>query len=212
MIDFDNENLAKNLPDAFAKDSDSNNYKILENEKYVLSEHLDDIWDIYTILDIDNATDKTLDRYGERVGQARGSAADDKYLIMIKARIMRNIGNGTYPSVLQSMALTFGCETTDISIKEADEPCHIEEISLPLAVLDTVNGCGMTAKQVTQIIKSLLPICVTVDTVALEGTFEFSDSENDYDYKKGFNDAEGGSLGGYLGYMSSDENEPILPI
>lgn len=209
MIDFDNENLAKNLPDAFAKDSDSNNYKILENEKYVLGEHLDHIWDIYTILDIDNATGKTLDRYGERVGQSRGLAADDKYLIMIKARIMRNIGNGTYPSILQSMVLTFGCTADKIYIEETDEPCHIKTVTLPL---DVLNSCDMTVKQVTQIIKSLLPICVTVDTVALEGTFEFSDSESDYDDKKGFNDAEGGSLGGYLGYMSSDENEPILPI
>lgn len=209
MIDFDNENLAKNLPDAFAKDSDSNNYKILENEKYVLREHLEDLWEIYTILDIDNATGETLDRYGERVGQARGLANDAQYLFMIKARIMRNLGNGSYPSVLQSLVLTFGCDPDKVYIEETDNPCQVAMVTMPL---DILNTSGMTVKQVSELVKTLLPICVTMDTLSLQGTFTFSDSENEYNELEGFNDVEGGNIGGYLGYMSSDENEPILPI
>lgn len=209
MIDFDNDNLAGNLPDSFAKDGESNNYKILENERIAVEEHLRDIWDIYEILDIDNAKGKILDCYGERVGQARGQATDEQYIFMVKSRIMRSLCNGAYPSVLQSMVLTFGCSAKDICIEETDEPCHIKMITLPL---DVLNSCDMTVNQITQIIKSILPICITVDTFSLEGTFEFSDSESEYNGLKGFNDVEGGSLGGYLGYMSSDENEPILPI
>lgn len=209
MIDFDKDNYAKNLPDSFVKDKDSNNYKILENERYVVEEHLNDLYGIYEILNIDNAYGKTLDIYGERVGQPRGLATDSQYILMIKAKIMRSLGNGTYPSVLKSLCMTFGCNAEQVYIMETEEPCQVKMVTLPL---DILNTSGMTVNQVTQLIKSILPICITIDSLSLEGTFEFSDGENDYDETKGFCDAEGGSIGGYLGYMSSDENEPILPI
>lgn len=209
MIDFNKDNYAKNLPDSFAKEADSNNYKILETERAAVEEHLADLYGIYEIINIDNAYGKTLDRYGERVGQPRGLATDEQYILMIKAKIMRALGNGTYSSVLKSLCETFGCEPEQVYIEETDEPCLVNMVTLPL---DILNKSGMTVTQVTQLIKTLLPICVRLDSLSLEGTFEFSESEGVYDEAKGFCDVEGGSIGGYLGYMSSDENEPILPI
>lgn len=209
MIDFKKDNYAKNLPDSFRKDNESNNFKILENERLAVEEHLNDLYSIYEIINIDNAYGKTLDRYGERVGQPRGLANDEQYILMIKAKIMRALGNGTYSSVLNSLCMTFGCEPESVYIEETEEPCLVKMVTLPL---DVLNSSGMTVTQVTQLIKTLLPICVRLDGLSLEGTFEFSDSENVYDEVKGFCDVEGGSIGGYLGYMSSDENEPILPI
>lgn len=209
MIDFNKDNYAKNLPDSFAKEADSNNYKILENERLSIEEHLTDLYGIYEIINIDNAYGKTLDRYGERVGQPRGLATDEQYILMIKAKIMRALGNGTYSSVLKSLCETFGCEPEQVYIEETDEPCLVNMVTLPL---DILNKSGMTVTQVTQLIKTLLPICVRLDSLSLEGTFEFAESEGVYDEAKGFCDVEGGSIGGYLGYMSSDENEPILPI
>lgn len=209
MIDFKKDNYAKNLPDAFRKDTDSNNYKILENERIAVEEHLSDLYSIYEIINLDNASGKTLDRYGERVGQPRGLATDEQYILMIKAKILRALGNGTYSSVLNSLCMTFGCEPESVYIEETEEPCLVKMVTLPL---DILNSSGMTVTQVTQLIKTLLPVCVRLDGLSLEGTFEFADSENVYDEAKGFCDVEGGSIGGYLGYMSSDENEPILPI
>lgn len=209
MIDFNKDNYAKNLPDSFRKDNESNNYKILENERLSIEEHLADLYGIYEIINIDNAYGKTLDRYGERVGQPRGLATDEQYILMIKAKIMRALGNGTYSSVLKSLCETFGCEPEQVYIEETDEPCLVNMVTLPL---DILNKSGMTVMQVTQLIKTLLPICVRLDSLSLEGTFEFAESEGVYDEAKGFCDVEGGSIGGYLGYMSSDENEPILPI
>ena len=209
MIDFKKDNYAKNLPDSFRKDNESNNFKILENERLAVEEHLNDLYSIYEIINIDNAYGKTLDRYGERVGQPRGLANDEQYILMIKAKIMRALGNGTYSSVLNSLCMTFGCEPEQVYIEETEEPCLVKMVTLPL---DILNSSGMTVTQVTQLIKTLLPICVRLDGLSLEGTFEFSDNENVYDKAKGFCDVEGGSIGGYLGYMSSDENEPILPI
>lgn len=209
MIDFDKYNLAKNLPDSFRKDNESNNYKILENERLSIEEHLSDLYGIYEILELDNAHDKTLDRYGERVGQPRGLATDAQYILMIKAKIMRALGNGTYPSVLKSLCMTFNCEPKQVYIEETNEPCQVKMVTLPL---DILNTSGMTVNQVTQLIQSILPICIRMDSLSLEGTFEFADNENDYNITKGFCDAEGGNIGGYLGYISSDTNEPVLPI
>ena len=50
MKEFDFENQAKNLPDSFAKSPDSNNYKILTNEKKYR----------YNPIDIQTGTDITL--------------------------------------------------------------------------------------------------------------------------------------------------------
>lgn len=209
MIDFNKDNYAKNLPDSFQKNTDSNNYKILENERLSVEEHLTDLYCVYEVLNIDNAYGKTLDRYGERVGQPRGLATDSQYILMIKAKIMRALGNGTYPSVLRSLCITFGCEPEQVYIEETDEPCLVNMVTLPL---DILNKSGMTVNQVTLLIKSILPVCVRLDSLSLEGTFEFAEGEGVYDEAKGFCDVEDGSIGGYLGYMSSDENEPILPI
>ena len=209
MLDFNRTELEKNLPDSYCKANGSNNQKLLETEKASLDEHTKDLWDLFSILDIDNGFGKTLDRYGARVGQARGAASDEKYIILIKSKIMRNLNNGAYPSILKSLCATFDCSPDEVFIGETENPCSVSMVSLPL---DVINRVGMTASQILAIVKSLLPICVTLDSVSLEGTFEFSDSENEQSATKGFTDVEGGSIGGYFGYMSGDDSEPILPI
>ena len=96
---FDKDNYAKNLPDAFAKNPESNNYKILEIEHTAQVDMLKTLHEIYECLNLEKATGKTLDRYGDRVGQIRGAATDEQYRTMIKARMLRNLTNGSYKSV-----------------------------------------------------------------------------------------------------------------
>ena len=209
MIDFDKNNYAKNLPDAFLKTEDSNNFKILDIERQSIDEHTADLYSIFEIMNLDNAKGKTLDRYGERVGQPRGLATDSQYILMIKAKIMRALGNGTYASVLNSLCITFGCDASQVYIEESEEPCLISKITLPLSILNTT---GMTVNQAISLIKTLLPICIRFNDLDLNGTFEFDDNENVYDELKGFCDIENGSIGGYLGYTTSDVNDPELPF
>lgn len=209
MLDFKKDRLELNLPDCFDKSEDSNNHKLLETERQSIDKHSDDLWDIFQILDLDNARNKTLDHYGARVGQARGLADDEKYLILIKSKIMRNLNNGTYPSILNSICATFDCKPEEVYIGETNNPCNVSMVALPL---DIINRVGMSATQIIALVKSLLPICITLDNVSLEGTFEFASGEGETDNNKGFSDVEGGTIGGYLGYMSGDEDEPILPI
>ncbi len=203
-----NKELVKNLPDAFKKTTDSNNFKILEVEKRTLAEIREKLHQIDNILDINNATGKTLDLYGERVGQARGVAPDEKYLLMIKAKIMRNLSSGSYPSIITALCRTFNCEPSQVFITDGDEPCTVTVTTLPLTV---INKAGLTTSQTVAIIKSLLPVGVSLNSFLFEGTFEFSANENEYDEEKGFADDEG-TIGGYLGATSGDETDTPLPI
>ena len=205
-----NENLVKNLPDAFKKTTDSNNFKILEIEKRTLADIRTDLQEIDNILDINNARGKTLDLYGERVGQVRGVADDDKYILMIKAKIMRNLSNGSYPSIVNAICETFSCEPSKVYITDGDDPFTVNIVTLPLEV---INKAGLSTSQTLAMIKSMLPVGVSLTSFLFDGTFEFGANENDYDEGKGFAISESDqSIGGYLGATQGDETDVILPI
>lgn len=206
MINFDVNNLVKNLTDAFSKPYESNNYKILETEREQIEVYLEDLNSIYEMLNLDIAYGATLDRYGERVGVTRGNAADEQYRVMIKAKIMRTLGNGTYPSVIKSLCGTFNLEIIEADIVENDAPCTVEKAVLPFRA---IQESGMTIEQIMALICSLLPITVTLNVLDLTGTFEFSELENEYDEFKGFSDSVG-NIGGYFGCSSGDISS--LPI
>ena len=206
-------NLVKNLPDVYKKTTDSNNFKILEVERLSLEYIRERLREIDNILDINNAKGKTLDLYGERVGQARGVAADDKYLLMIKAKIARNLSNGSYPSIISALCQTFDCEPSEIFITDGDKPCTVNVKELPLTV---INKAGLTTSQTVAIIKSLLPAGVSLNSFSFEGTFEFGANEYEIGINVkgepcGFYDVEQ-DKGGYLGATAGDENDIPLPI
>lgn len=205
-----NQNLVKNLPDAYKKTTDSNNFKILEVERLACEDLRKTLQEIDNILDIDNAKGKTLDMYGERVGQARGLANDDKYILMIKAKIMRNLSNGSYPSIINALCETFECEPSQVLVIDDTEPCTVKVMSLPLSV---INAAGLTISQTLAIIKSILPVGISLTSFYFEGTFEFGTDENEIDETKGFAISEADqSIGGELGAMQGDEQDITLPI
>lgn len=205
---FNKINHAKNLPDTYRKDVDSNNYKILEIERSACERLRDALRDIYGILDIDNARGKTLDMYGERVGQLRGNATDEQYIVMIKAKIMRNMANGSYNAICDAICATFGCEKSDILIEETAEPCHVNASVFPVT---QINEAGFTATQAIAILQSLIPICITLDPILI-GSFTFADGEGDFDDEKGFTDVEGGTIGGDFAVVYGSDEETVLPI
>lgn len=210
MKEFDFDNHVNNLPDCYNKDTSKNNYKILATEKAVTDGLRKDIEAIYGVLDLNNATGKTLDLYGEMMNQPRGQASDDQYIFMIRSKIMRNISGGDYKSVVKAICQTFDCEPSEVRIKETEQPCTVELVSLPLG---NINTAGLTITQTIAMIKQLLPICTSVESVYFDGTFEFSAAaEYEEDDKAGFCDVESGTTGGYFGDFYSEENEIILPI
>lgn len=209
MAEF-NAEYVKNLPDTYAKSKTSNNYKILSIVQGTGTEIKQSIEDIHNSLDIEKATGKTLDLYGEMLGQARGFATDQQYRVMLKARIMRNVMNGDYKSLSSATCMMFGCNPDEFYIDESEKAGAVNIITVPYRVL---NYVGLSADQTIELIKVLMPIGVTVDSVSLVGTFEFGESESEYDENKGMAASEADqTIGGYLGYLSQSTDEKPLPI
>ena len=203
-----NKNLVKNLPDAYRKTPDSNNFKILEVERIACNDLRETLHSINDILDINNARGKTLDLYGARVGQPRGLANDAKYLLMIKAKIMRNLSYGTYASVVNALGATFDCDPSLIIIEDGEEPFTARIVAIPLGA---IIQAGLTTTQAYAIVKSLLPIGIKLTSFVFEGTFEFGAGEDDFDDAKGFANNEG-TIGGYFGTTFTNDSDEILPI
>lgn len=196
MSEFITDNYAMNMPDCYCKTTESNNFKLLELERLTTEKYRETLQDLFNILDLDNARGKTLDMYGDMVGQARGSATDEQYILMIKAKLMRNLSNGSYPSVLNALCVTFNCNPSEICITEGDEPCTIESVALPL---DIIIKSNMSTYDTIYLIKQLLPVGIELKSYFFDGTFTFSDIENEYNEEEGFGDVEDSDIGGYFG-------------
>jgi len=198
VTQFIRDKPEQNLPDAYRKNSDSNNAKLLGIECDAVRALSDAVNAIYDSLDIDKAYGKTLDLYGDMVSQARGKATDEQYRILIKNQITRNFCNGDYNSLMSALCVTFNCNPSDISLVEPEEPCRLRVEGLPIAKLNESNIDITTA---ILIVQNLVPVGVQLESISFSGTFEFSGGTTlEYDAQKGFAD-DAQSIGGYLGLV-----------
>ena len=202
------------LPDCYRKDPESNNMKMLELGRVAAEQLRADIQVVLDSLDLGHATGKTLDLYGDMLGQRRGLLNDEQYRYMLLTRIGRNVVQGDYQSIMNALALMFGSSQGDISLDdlelgEEERPCVVKLTKFPIAVL--VNA-GFSSRQAVQMIESLLPICITLAADNFEGTFEFAELAGDYSEEAGFANLEQ-TIGGYFGLLlGEDDKIPILPI
>lgn len=203
------ETLIDNLPDCYKKDKGSNNYKLLELSKKNVDAFRECLISIENSLNLNNARGATLDLYGKLVGQSRGLATDEQYILLIKTRIMRNLANGSNKGVVYALCAILNCEQSQVHITDTNNPCEVV-ITVPLG---SIIEAELTVKQFNQLVKSILPVGVVLSANTIyEGTFEFSAAENEQNETAGFCDVEGGTIGGYFGALSSEENETVLPI
>lgn len=203
------DELIKNLPDCYNKNPNSNNYKLMQLIQYDRDRFKEELEDLWNSLDLDKADTSTLNLYGDMVKQQRGLLDDDKYRILIKTKIARNMCCGDYRSIVNCICQILDCTPSDVHIIEKDEPCVIYASQIPLR---KIIEADMTATQFTQILKTLLPVGITLDASVYGGTFEFSDLEFEASQTAGFCQNEGDNYGGYLGVLSEEENQTVLPI
>lgn len=194
IVDYINE-----LPDAYRKDNESNNYKLLLMEAGLSADFREDIQAVEDMLDIYKATGQTLDLYGETYDQARGGLTDEQYRIIILQRIARNMVKGDYNSIVNALAVAFNTTNDMVRFSETSNPAEVRLESMPYTVL---LNAGITAEQFRQMILNILPVGVNLGAVALEGTFEFG-GVDDYDETKGFGNIEQ-TVGGYFGLLVTD--------
>ncbi len=206
---FDRTNLARNLPDTYPKDRNSNIYKLLQIEREAVGTLDNTLIQLAEMLDIDKATGVVLDVYGDEIGQKRGNANDDQYRILIKAKAAQNLSNGTYASICNALCITFNCDKSAIKFEDGDIPCSVKATVFPVV---EINEAGFTAQQAMDIIQSLLPICVTLEPIVVDGTFVFADAEDVIDTTKGFGGYEGDTVGGTFGAIYGAADEETLSI
>ncbi len=199
MKEFNYENLALNLPDAYAKKETSNNYKFLKSDKHISNLIKDALDKIFDILDFENATGYTLDMYGERLQLKRGTMTDEQYLIMLKAQIAKSMSDGTRSFIIEVLSFILNCDKSEIDktlqIKSDTDTGYVIIDRLPFAWLIDV---GFSQEQMIELIEILLSCGVHVRKAMFTGTLEFGDDEDDYDDFKGLSDDKS-SIGGYFG-------------
>lgn len=195
MAIFNYENFEKNLPDAFRKDKDSNNYKLLLVDKHIYDKIDAMFQSIYRILDIDNATGKTLDWYGTRLNLKRGTLTDAQYLIRLKAKIAQSFSDGSRDSVAKALAFVLSSTPDKIKLKSLGNNT-VQIMDLPMTVLSEARISG---EEITAIVKDMLPQGISVKA-EFGGTFEFARNDGEYDANSGFADING-TVGGYFGLL-----------
>lgn len=96
------------MPRQYARDEDSNNYKLL---KIIAENSVENLAIQQTILkfwDVDQAEGYGLDRLGKDVGISRGSWEDEEYRKMIKIQSILNLSEGDIETMNQIMDAYMG--------------------------------------------------------------------------------------------------------
>lgn len=197
------------LPDSYAKGNKSNNYKLLNLNEQAIADVKADAQALLESLDIQKATGRTLDLYGDLLQQKRGALNDEQYRILLLRKVGVNVAQGNYSTVIDILKQMFKCEANEIVLEDGTEPCTVVLKTFPLEVL---ISAGFTGDQAVAMIEALLPMGVTIDNVTFEGTFEFAETADEYDEEKGFANVEQ-TIGGYLGLLfGGDTDSLVLPI
>ncbi|MEK3824421.1 hypothetical protein [Paenibacillus sp. FSL K6-1558] len=207
--------LIRKLTDVYAKNPNSNIGKLLRIISESISEVKEGFEKIERWRDIDEAKGTTLDQIGANVGQKRGAASDDVYRILIKSKIARNLSKGDVNTIIRVIALAVGADYSDIKITaKFNDPLEPEPaaISLMRLPLDKLAASGIELNQFVQIIQKTVGAGISVQSVELQGTFEFGGLPETVDPATGFGDVNDESVGGTLGAVYQAGTNTDLPI
>ncbi len=207
------KDLVSKLTDVFNKNPLSNISKIfvIVSEQFQkIEETLHQIEDYH---DIEKAEGVTLDYIGSNVGQARGTADDPVYRLLIRSRIARNLSQGTVDSIIEVLSISLDCSASEINIKElpydpiTKEPAAIGLIAVPLEKLHMI---GMDLTDFIRVVQKTVSAGVRVGKIEFSGTFEFGTTTIERS-SFGFANIEK-TIGGTLGKIFIIDKESRLPL
>lgn len=187
----------KKLPDAYRKDTNSNNYKLLHINELAADELSVDIADVLDSLDIKRAFGQTLDLYGAMFKEQRKGRNDADYRAAVETAIAKTLCGGDCNSVELLLAQIFGCPVGDVMITDHDTPLMVKVQRLPVKEM---REAGLTWNSALHLIDTLLPIGVFAHWDNVTGTFEFGSTTDEYDESAGFGNVAQ-TVGGYLGLL-----------
>lgn len=201
--------------DYFNKDTSSNLYKLIKvfSSEFEYAKETIDLMARWRI--IDEAEGKVLDMIGADIKQPRGIASDDIYRIMLKTKIARNLSDGTINTVIRVIALAVSAKPEDVRITEGWEAGDEINPSIKMMQLpfEKLIESGIDANSFITLVKKTVAGGVTIDSIALEGTFTLGDANNvsNHDPERGLGDVNNPEVGGHFGllYTSSNGELPI---
>ncbi|MGG0666977.1 DUF2612 domain-containing protein [Lederbergia citrisecunda] len=168
---FKPKDIVRRFVDYFDKRPESNISKLIS----IFSEELEEAKGTNDFVrawrSIDNAEGSTLDRIGEDVKQLRGVATDEHYRIALKAKIARNLSDGTMDSIINILSLVLSVPRNTVKIIEkwndvrGREYAAIRLVGIPTASL--INA-GLTISDFVVIIQSVVAAGVKVIDVELD--------------------------------------------
>ena len=201
------------LPDIFNKSKDSNIRKFFRLVAEELAWLKETFRKIDEWRDVDVAWGTTLDLLGGNVDQVRGRLIDEVYRVMIKSKVIRNMSDGTIPTIIRAMAATLSVPEEEVTVipywhQDPPEPAALK-IHVPL---DALAPTMLSWWQFGQLIELIVAAGVRTETF-FQGSFQFSSQEavSEFDADKGFANEEQ-TTGGRLGAYYDPAWSPDLPL
>lgn len=204
-------NLARRLPDTYAKHRGSRIFRLFRVVGAELAELRRALQTTERMRDIDQATGATLDGIGRNVRQPRGRLPDRAYRALIKAKIARHMSPGDVNSIKQVVSAMLDIPMTAVGVRQlwrADppEPAAVE-ISAPM---DALAKFELTPTQFAAIMQHVVAAGVRA-TSLLGGTFELSELFETGDEERGLAD-DAMTVGGTLGEYYDVGDDIDLPL
>jgi hypothetical protein len=106
------------LTDAYNKNPESNVYKLAKIAADNIQDNEDLLFTIRDFRDIDQAAGVPLDEIGRDIGQSRGVTGDDVFRTLIKAKIRRNLSDGSIETLIDFISFILSCDPSEIYIRE----------------------------------------------------------------------------------------------
>lgn len=201
------------LTDAYKRNPESNVYKLAQLACHHVQENADVLDRIQAWRDIDQAEGAILDDIGRDVRQNRGVAADNVYRTLIKAKIKRNLSDGSINTIIDFISFILSCDPREIAVRELWTEGRNATLSIE-APVGPISQTGLTVRQFGTLINLVIVGGVRAEAL-FEGTFEFSDipvgDDGPTDAAKGFAPADQ-SAGGTLGLFFDPETDEELPF
>lgn len=206
--------IRQKLTDAYNKNPDSNMGKLIG----ILVSEFEELQSVFQRIDnwrsVDKAEGKVLDEIGVDISQYRGTANDEIYRILLKSKTARDLSTGDTNTIIDVLSMAIGADKSEIGITETwmdaenPEPAGIKLIEIPIAKL---NEVGMTGNQFAKFVAATVAAGIYVQSIELQGTFEYGGLPSENDSDKGFSNVDM-TTGGYYGTVYQPDNEQDLPL
>ena len=205
--------MIEKLPDSYAKDTRSNNYKLFACIAPEFEEIREMLQAVSAVMDIDNAYGAALDRLAVNVNQKRGYVNDTILRTLIKAKISADLSDGTIKTLLDFIGFIIGDEDAKTQIFELfNDVVSPESAAMTIITpLENILNSGLSMEQFVMLLERMRSGGVRI-VEDIQGTFEFG-SIDDYgqQYETGLAD-DAQTIGGTLGILYDMSGGEPLPI